>query len=113
MAPQSLSDPSGSENLGTSEATPTHHEEMIISPKSEAELPKWSVVHHVDGKQAIDLHSANVITYESPVYCVKISPDGQRLAIGLDEGKTYINDLKTGSNISLASERLVQDFGLL
>ena len=76
------------------------------------DLPQWSVVHNPKVKQALDLHVAHVFTYETPVYCARISPDGQRIAIGLkDCGKTYINSMKTGSNVWLVFKFFVIDQG--
>ena len=44
------------------------------------------------------LRLAHVFTHASPVVSMKISPDGQRMAIGISvSGKTIVNDLKTRS----------------
>ena len=52
------------------------------------------------------------VTYGFQVYCVKISPDGHRAAIGLGDGTAYLNDLKTGSNIWLVPDPHVLSLGI-
>ena len=70
--------------------------------------PKWSVVYHPGVERALELHLAHTFKHDSKVYCIHISPDGQRFAVGLSgNGKTYINELETGSNIRLDSDPLV------
>ena len=59
-------------------------------------VPKWSVEYHPEAERVLDLHLAHAFTYDSAVHCVKISPDGERLAVGLSSGKTYLNELGTG-----------------
>ena len=86
---------------------PSSDEEAIVSSEAKAEVPKWSVEYHPEAKRVIEFNMAKVITYSSPVYCVKISPDGHRVAIGLLDGTTYLNDLKTGSNTWLVPDALV------
>ena len=71
--------------------------------------PEWSVVYHPEVERALELHLAHTFTYDSELDCIKISPDGQRLAVGGD-GKTYLNELETGSNIWSVSAALVLDF---
>ena len=85
-----------------SHLTSDSDEESIISAQPEAE-PTWSVEYHPEANQVLDLHLANVVTYIAPVVCVQISPDGKRVAVGLRNGTTYLNALKTGSNIWLVS----------
>ena len=88
--------------------TPAHPGPNIISAEPKLKPPNWSVVYHPEVKRAFNLHLAHAFTHDSPVYCVKISPDGQRLAVGLaGDGKTHIFELQTGSNIWLVSEHLV------
>lgn len=87
---------------------PASDEEYMISSKPKAEPPIWSVEYHPEAKPVLDLHLANVITYETSIYCLKVSPDGYRVAIGLKDGTTYLNELRTGLNIWLVSERLVR-----
>ena len=98
-------------NAGTH--TPTHSGpdgEIILSPKPQAEPPEWLAVYHSESKekQTLDFHLVRAVTYESAVYCAKMSPDGQRLAIGLKDGKTYINETKTGMNIWSVLECVVR-----
>ena len=84
----------------------------IVSPEQETTPSNWSVVYNPDVEQALDLHLAHAFTYDSPLCCIKMSPDGQRLAVGLSAaGKTYINEFETGSDVWLVSEPLVLRFG--
>ena len=85
-----------------SHSTPALDEESMV-PSEPEDDPTWSVEYHPEAKQVLDLHLANVVTYRAPVLCVKISPEGHRIAIGLPDGTTYLNELKTGSNIWLVS----------
>ena len=87
---------------------PTDDHEEITSSELQPEPPKWSVVYHHEVERALDLHLAHAFTYDPSVYCIHMSPDGQRLAVGhLDVGKTYLHELHTGSNIWFGSELLV------
>ena len=88
--------------------TPAHPgpNEDIITYVQKPMPPKWSVVYHPEVKRALNLHLAHTFTIDSSVYCIHMSPDGQRLAVGGD-GKTYLNELQTGSNIWLVSKPLV------
>ena len=65
--------------------------------------PAWSVEYHPEAKRVLEFHLTNVVTYGAVVVCVNISRDGHRVAIGLGNGTTYLNELKTGSNIWLVS----------
>ena len=74
---------------------------------------QWSVVYNPKAERGLDLQLAHNFKLNSKAYCVKMSPDGQRLAVGLsDDGKTYLYELQTGSNIWLVSEPLISRFGL-
>ena len=83
-------------NLSTSASTRGSGQASIISPKPKAEPPTWSVVYHPTLKRVLDLELANVITYESPVSCVKMSPDGLKIAIGLDERENVLEGIENG-----------------
>ena len=49
----------------------------------------------------------HTFTYDSGACCVKVSPDGQRFAVGFrGDGKMSINELETGSNIWLVLQPL-------
>ena len=106
--------PSGLEvahDRSSSQTTPiTIHpgpNEDHISPEQKPEPPQWSVVYNPEVERALDLQLAHSFTYDSEAYCVKMSPDGQRLAVGLAyDGTTYINESKTGSNIWQVSQPL-------
>ena len=104
------SEPEFAHTPGPSESTPSSDEMTIVSSETKAELPKWSVEYHPEAKRILEFNLAKVITYSTRVYCVKISPDGHRLAIGLRDGTTYLNDLKTGSNIWLVPDPPVLSF---
>ena len=70
------------------------------TPKPQSEPPKLSAVYHPEVKRALDFQLAHLVTYGSRVLCAKACPDGERVAIGLAyDGKTYINELKTGTKI--------------
>ena len=101
------SEPEFAHTPGPSKSIPSSDEKAIVSSELKVELPKWSVEYHPEAKRVLEINMANVITYSSPVWCVKISPDGHRVAIGLEGGTTYLNDLKTGSNIWLVPDPLV------
>ena len=80
-------------------------EQTRISP--EPDHPEFSVEYNPEEKRALTLHLEHVFTHESPAYCMKISPDGQRMAVGFRySGTTIISDLKTGSNVRSVSECL-------
>ena len=68
-----------------------------ISLKLESKLPEFSVVYNPEGKRALDLRLAHVFTQKCSALCVKMSPDGQRIAVGSE--KTFIHEVKTRSNI--------------
>ena len=93
--------------------TPAHPgpNEDIISSRQRTQPPKWSVIYNPKVGRALDLQLARVFTYDSPVNCVKMSPDGQRIAVG-GHGKTYLHELQTGSSIWLVSELFALRFGL-
>ena len=101
----------------SSETTPTstrpRSDENIISPEQKFNPPNWSVVYNPKVERTLDVDLAHAFTYDSSVYCVKMSPDGQRLAVGLQgNGKTCLYELQTGSNIWLVSEPHCLRFGL-
>ena len=97
-------EPEVTRNLNSSRTTSTSshpgRSENIISPEQTPKPPQWSVVYHPEVKQALELHLAHAFKYDSSIYRVNMSPDGQRLAVGLlGNGKTYLNELENGSNI--------------
>ena len=92
---------------GPSESIPSSDQEAMDSSEPKPEPPKWSVEYHPEAKRVLEFNLENVITYSLSVLCVRISPDGHRVAIGLRNGITYLMDSKTGSNIWLVSDRLV------
>ena len=110
-----LSKPEVAHNLNFSPMTPTPthpgpNGDMVSSGKK-PKPPQWSVEYHTEVERALDLRLAHAFTYDFRVYCVKMSHDGQRLAVGLGgDGKTYLYEMKTGSNIGSVSEPLL--FGI-
>ena len=100
------SEPEFAHSPGPSKSIPSANRKAMVSSEPKAEPPKWSVEYYAEAKGVLEFNMAKVITYSSRVWCVKISPDGHRLAIGLDDGTTYLNDLKTGSNIWLVPDPL-------
>ena len=107
-----FSGPEVGHTLSSSQTTPTpispYPNEDVIPPKEKPEPPKWSVVYNPRVERVLELHLAHVFKYDSPANCVKISPDGQRLAVAvLGNGKIYLKELKTGANIRLVSIKLL------
>ena len=79
--------------------TPTvHSSNDVVVPPEEPKPPKWSVVYQPEVEKRLDLHLALSFAYDFSVNCVKMSPDGQRIAVG-GSGNAYLNELQTGSNI--------------
>ena len=78
-----------------------------ISPEPKSEPPEFSVDYNPEVKRTLALHLEHVFAHEYPANCVKMSPDGQRIAVGFqDSGATIISDLKTRSNVRSVSECL-------
>lgn len=89
---------------------PGHNED--ISPEQKPTHPKWSAVYNLEIERTLDLDLAHTFTYDAPVFSVKFSPDGQRLAVGLrgdgkTYGKIYLHELQTGSTAWLVAEPLI------
>ena len=88
---------------------PGPDDDTIVAAKPQSLPPKWSPVYHPEVKRALDFQLAHLFAYGSRVFCAKMSPDGQRLAIGLaHDGGTYIYELKTGTKIWLVPARHVR-----
>ena len=78
-------------------------------PKPKSELSEFSVEYNPEVKRTFDLHLEHVLPHESRAWCVKISPDGQRMAVGLDDsGATIMTEVKTKLNVWLVSEFFYQ-----
>ena len=70
--------------------------------------PEFSVEYNPEVKRALTLHLEHVFGYKSSAYCVTISPDGRRMAVGFeDSGATIITDMITRLNVRSVSEYLV------
>ena len=65
---------------------------------------RWSVSHNPNIKQSLQIDLVNTFNFAASVFCLKFSPDGKYLAVGLDRrsGKTYIYDVEKGVKIWLA-----------
>lgn len=52
-------------------------------------------------KQPLHINLVKVINFAAPVFCVKFSPNGKYLAVGLykDSGKTFVYDVEKNSTI--------------
>ena len=98
--------------ITTVDTSSTNHEpeQSPISPKHDC--PEFSVEYNPEVQRALTLHLEHVFAYESPALCMKISPYGQRAAVGFGHsGATIISDMKTQSNVRSASEYLVSRLG--
>ena len=96
----------------TTTDTPAMNSGSEHNPDPKSELPEFSVVYNPEVKRVLDLHLMHVFTHESAAYCMKMSPDGQRIAVGfLDDGKTIISEVKTRSNIRSVFECLFRNLG--
>jgi len=86
----------------SSSAIPTQPSIASID-KIQSKQPKWSVSHNPKIKQALHIDLAKTFDLAAEVFCVKFSPDGKYLAVGLGEGngRTYIYDVEEGSKIWL------------
>ena len=90
----------------------TNHdpEQTRISPKPEP--PEFSVKYNPEVKRALDFRLEHVFAYEFPPFCMKISPDGQRMAVGFqDSGATIISDMKTRLNVGSVFQSLISHLG--
>ena len=91
-----LSEPEVAHTLSSSHPAPDKDTMSEKKPKPS----NCPVVYNPEVERAFDIHSAYEVKYDHPVYCAKTSPDGQKVAIGLgEEGETFVNELRTGSNI--------------
>jgi glucose repression regulatory protein TUP1 len=72
--------------------------------------PNWSVSHNPGIKPALDIDLVKTIDFTDDVYCVKFSPDGKYLAVGLHwSGRTNIYDVEKGLKIWLAPSCIMAD----
>ena len=105
------SEPEVAHNLSCSQTTPLTRPGPIKdtnSPKHKPEPPRWSVANNPEVERALDLQLVNTFKYDTAANCVKMSPNGQRLAVALgSNGKTCLYELQTGSKIWLVSVFLV------
>ena len=77
--------------------------ETIPVDEIQSKQPGWSIFHNPEIKQALHIDLVKTFNFIAKVYCVKFSPDGKYLAVGLDKtGKTYIYDVEKGSKLWLA-----------
>ena len=103
--PDVAQNPSASRTTGT----PTRPSSDKRIPKPQSEPHKWSAVYHPELKRAREFHLSHLVIYGSRLFCAKISPNGNYLAVGLAySGKTYISELKTGTRNWFVPQRLVR-----
>ena len=95
----------------TATLTRSRPNEDEISPKQGPKPSQWSVVYHPEVERTLDFQLAHAFAHDSPVICVKMSPDGQRLAVGGTKN-TYLYELKTGSKCRLVSVSLVSKISI-
>ena len=100
------------DNAGSGPTPNSAISSSTVSTISDAasDAPEFSVEYNPEVKRALDLHLEHVFKHEYPAWCVKISPDGQRMAVGYAEsGETIINEVKTRSKVRSASNFLVKN----
>ena len=81
---------------------PNPHSELETpdSPKLISGLPEFSVEYNPEVKRAFDLHLEHVFAHESPAFCMRMSPDGQRMAVGCQtSGETVVSEMRTKSKV--------------
>jgi len=92
-----------SESVQSSPLSVTQHAisflETSASPKDITnQLDQWSVdFTDSNVKPALNAKLENVLIYGGRVWRVRFSPDGKYLAVGVNNGRTYIHDVKTGA----------------
>jgi hypothetical protein len=65
------------------------------SPDAKPDEADWSVVHNHKVRQTLNVQLAHTFKMKSVVHCIKFSREGKYLAVGLENGETYIYDIKT------------------
>jgi len=92
----SVSEPIQSPSLAVAQH-PISLPETSISPTDiPDQLDGWSVDFNNDVKPELDVKLEHVLTHGATVWRVMFSPDGKYLAVGVNNGRTYIYDVKTG-----------------
>ena len=83
---------------------PTHPPTTPNNNEIQSEQAGWSVSHNPNIKQSLQIDLVNTFNYTASVFCLKFSPDGKYLGVGLDRrsGKTHIYDVEKGLKIWLA-----------
>jgi len=109
---QRISSISAPQASSSSYAIPTQPSITSIE-EIQSNQPKWSVSHNPKIKQALHIDLAKTFDLAAEVFCVKFSPDGKYLAVGLGEGngRTCIYYVEDGSKIWLVPSQLT--YGLL
>jgi len=71
--------------------------ESSTSPKDIPDQLDWSVDFNSNVKPALNVKLERILIPGAPVWCVRFSPDGRYLAAGVNNGRTYTYDAKTGA----------------
>jgi len=71
--------------------------ETSTSPKDIPNQLGWSVDFNSNVKPALNMKLERILIPGAPVGCVRFSPDGRYLAVGVDNRWIYIYDVKTGA----------------
>jgi WD40 repeat protein len=86
-----------------SSASPRQLETILVDDEIKSKQPGRNVFHNPEIEQALHIDLVKTFNFVAKVYCVKFSPDGKYLAVGLDKsGKTYIYDVEKGLFLWLA-----------
>ena len=81
-------------SLSTSNPDPPPPHAPVLSIRDEPD--GWSIAFDKRVKPLINVKLVDVLVYTEEVSCVRFSPDGYYLAVGLDSGQTYIHNVKLG-----------------
>jgi WD40 repeat protein len=67
--------------------------------KVQSNQPDWSVAYNPKLTQALHIDLVKTLNFTARVNCLKFSPDGRYLAVGLSSGRTTIYDVEKRLNI--------------
>jgi hypothetical protein len=83
--------PSSASHMNHDKRPPPPLHAPVLSIRDEPD--GWSIAFDQRVKPSIDVKLVEVLIYEEAVACVRFSPDGNSLAVGLDTGRTYIHNM--------------------